>query len=107
MVKNSLVTKSVQNCRCDVLSIGRTFRLLSQAFYRCFQRIDKDKSRGNIMAEERELLREKAQELYHTARTRPGTGYEAFNTSLSKEKLYPLCGVERKSKPRGRPKRNA
>lgn len=80
---------------------------LSQALYRCFQRIDKDKSRGNITAEERELLREKAQELYRTARTRPGTGYEAFNTSLSKEKLYPLCGVERKSKPRGRPKRNA
>lgn len=80
---------------------------LTQALYRCFQRIDKDKSRGNITAEERELLREKAQELYHTARTKPGTSYEAFNTSLSKEKLYPLCGVQRKSKPRGRPKRNA
>lgn len=77
---------------------------LTQALYRCFQRIDKDKSRGNITAEERELLREKAQELYHTARTKPGTSYEAFNTSLSKEKLYPLCGVERKSRPRGRPK---
>ena len=78
---------------------------LSQALYRCFQRIDKDKSRGNIMAEERELLREKAQELYHTARTKPGTSYEAFNASLSKEKLYPLCGVHRKSNPRGRPKK--
>ncbi len=77
---------------------------LTQALYRCFQRIDKDKSRDNITAEERELLREKAQELYHTARTKPGTSYESFNTSLSKEKLYPLCGVERKSRPRGRPK---
>ena len=80
---------------------------LSQALYRCFQRIDKDKSRGNITAEERELLRERAQELYHEARTRPGTSYDAFNASLSKEKLYPLCGVQRKSRPRGRPKRNA
>ena len=79
---------------------------LSQALYRCFQRIDKDKSRGNITAKERELLHEKAQELYHTARTKPGTSYEAFNTSLSKENLYPLCGVQRKSRPRGRPKRN-
>lgn len=80
---------------------------LAQALYRCFQRIDKDRSRDVITAEERMLLREKAQELYHSARTKPGTSYEAFNTSLSKEKLYPLCGVERKSKPRGRPKRNA
>ena len=79
---------------------------LAQALYRCFQRIDKDKSRGNITAEERELLREKAQELYHTARTKPGTSYDAFDASLSAGKLYPLCGVQRKSKPRGRPKRN-
>ena len=79
---------------------------LAQALYRCFQRIDKDRSRGNITAEERTLLREKAQELYHTARTKPGTSYEAFNTSLSTEELYPLCGVQRKSRPRGRPKRN-
>lgn len=80
---------------------------LTQAFYRCFQRIDKDKSRGNITTEERELLWEKAQELYHTARTKPRTSYEAFNTSLSTERLYPLCGIQRKSKPRGRPKRKA
>ena len=79
---------------------------LSQALYRCFQRIDKDRSRGNITAEERTLLREKAKELYHTARTKPGMSYEAFNTSLSAERLYPLCGVQRKSNPRGRPKRN-
>ena len=78
---------------------------LSQALYRCFQRIDKDRSRGVITVEERKLLREKAQELYHTARTRAGTTYEAFNASLASAKLYPLCGVRRKSNPRGRPKR--
>ena len=78
---------------------------LAQALYRCYQRIDKDRSRGVITAEERTKLREKAQELYHQARTKPGTTYEAFNTSLAAERLYPRCGVERKSRPRGRPKR--
>ena len=78
---------------------------LSQALYRCFQRLDKDCSRDNITTEERLRLREKAQELYHTARTKPGISYEAFNASLSAAELYPLCGVQRKSRPRGRPKR--
>ena len=78
---------------------------LAQALYRCYQRIDKDRSRGVITAEERTKLREKAQELYHQARTKPGTTYEVFNTSLAAERLYPRCGVERKSRPRGRPKR--
>ena len=80
---------------------------LAQALYRCYQRIDKDRSRGVITAEERTKLREKAQELYHQARTKPGTTYEAFDTSLVKERLYPCCGVERKSRPRGRPKRES
>ena len=78
---------------------------LSQALYHCFQRLDKDCSRDNITTEERLRLREKAQELYHTARTKPGISYEAFNASLSAAELYPLCGVQRKSRPRGRPKR--
>ena len=80
---------------------------LAQALYRCYQRIDKDRSRGVITAEERTKLREKAQELYHQARTKPGTTYEAFDTSLAKERLYPRCGVERKRRPRGRPKRES
>lgn len=78
---------------------------LTQALYRCFQRIDKDKTRGAITAEEREVLREKAKELYHEARVTAGTTYAAFNESLSKENLYPLCGVQRRSKPRGRPRK--
>ena len=78
---------------------------LAQALYRCYQRIDKDPSRGVITAEERTKLREKAQELYHPARTKPGTTCEAFDTSLAKERLYSRCGVERKDRPRGRPKR--
>ena len=50
---------------------------LSQALYHCFQRLDKDRSRGNITAEEWLRLREKAQELYHTAvQQKPGTETE-------------------------------
>ena len=67
---------------------------LSQDLYHCYQRIDKGWSRGAITAEERKALREKAQEIYRVARTKPSMFYEAFNTSLSNKKLYPLCAVQ-------------
>ena len=67
--------------------------------------IDKDKARGIITAEEQMRLRAKAEELYHEARTQPGMPYEAFNESLATRNLYPLCGVQRKSKPVGRPRK--
>ena len=50
-------------------------------------------------------LQAKAEELYHEARTQPGMPYEAFNESLATRNLYPLCGVQRKSKPVGRPRK--
>lgn len=78
---------------------------LTQALFRCYQRIDKDKSRGNIMADEQMRLRAKAEELYHEAKTQAGMPYAAFNESLASKNLYPLCGVSRKSKPVGRPKK--
>ena len=78
---------------------------LTQALSRCYQRIDKDKARGIITAEEQMRLRAKAEELYHEARTQPGMPYEAFNESLATRNLYPLCGVQRKSKPVGRPRK--
>ena len=31
--------------------------------------------------------------------------YEVFNESLATKNLYPLCGVQRKSKPVGRPRK--
>ena len=68
---------------------------LTQALSRCYQRIDKDKARGIITAEE----------LYHEARTQPGMPYEVFNESLATRNLYPLCDVQRKSKPVGRPRK--
>lgn len=78
---------------------------LTQALSRCYQRIDKDKARGIITAEEQMRLRAKAEELYHEARTQPGMPYEAFNESLATRNLYPLCDVQRKSKPVGRPRK--
>ena len=66
---------------------------------------DKDKARGIITAEEQLRLHAKAEELYHEARTQPGMPYEAFNESLATRNLYPLCGVQRKSKPVGRPRK--
>ena len=78
---------------------------LTQALSRCYQRIDKDKARGIITAEEQLRLRAKAEELYHEARTQPGMPYEAFNESLATRNLYPLCGVQRRSKPVGRPRK--
>ena len=56
---------------------------LTQALFRCYQRIDKDKSRGNITADEQMRPRAKAEELYHEAKTQAGMPYEAFNESLA------------------------
>ena len=78
---------------------------MTQALSRCHQRIDKDKARGIITAEQQMRLRAKAEELYHEARTQPGMPYEAFNESLATRNLYPLCGVQRKSRPVGRPRK--
>jgi len=51
------------------------------------------------------ILYKKAKDPFHTAETEVDTSYEAFEQMLQSENLYPLCGVVRKSKPRGRPKR--
>lgn len=45
---------------------------LMQALFRCYQRINKEKSRGNITADEQMRLRAKAEELYHEARMQAG-----------------------------------
>ena len=77
----------------------------SQSLRRCFQRIDRDVSRGVITADDKAVLYKKARDLFHTAETEAGTSYEAFEQILQSKNLYPLCGVVRNSKPRGRPKR--
>ena len=77
----------------------------SQSLRRCRQRIDKDFTRGKISAEERERLYQKAKDLFHQAETRPGVSFDQFERSLVSENLYPLCGIQRKGKSRGRPKK--
>ena len=77
----------------------------SQSLRRCFQRIDRDVSRNVITAMDKVVLYKKAKDLFHAAETEAGTSYEAFEQMLRSENLYPLCGVVRRSKPRGRPKR--
>lgn len=77
----------------------------SQSLRRCLQRIDRDVSRGVITAEDKVVLYKKAKGLFHAAETEAGTSYETFEQMLQSKNLYPLCGVVRKSKPRGRPKR--
>lgn len=75
------------------------------ALRRCLQRITKDCSRGIITESEKTLLKAKADELYHEAKIHSGVTYEDFQKSLESKNLYPLCGVERKSKPVGHPKK--
>ena len=77
----------------------------AQSLRRCRQRIDKDFARGKISAEERERLYQKAKDLFHRAETRPGVSFDQFERSLASENLYPLCGIQRKGKSRGRPKK--
>ena len=72
---------------------------------RCLNRITQDCSRKVITEEERDLLKEKAKELYHDAKIRSGVTYEEFETSLASKNLYPLCGVKKKSNPVGHPKK--
>jgi hypothetical protein len=71
---------------------------------RCLNRITQDCSRKRITPEERDLLKAKANELYHHVKIRSGVTYEEFEKSLVSENLYPLCNVIKKSNPVGRPK---
>lgn len=77
----------------------------AQSLRRCKLRIDKDYNRANISEEEQKLLIRTAKDLYYEARTTPGISDEEFEISLQSENLYPLCGVERYSHKRGRPKK--
>lgn len=75
-----------------------------QSLHRCYLRIDKDYSRGIITAEEKEILYAKAKDLHHEAKINPEISNDDFEKSLASKNLYPLCGVVRRTKPRGRPR---
>ena len=78
----------------------------SRALVRCLDRIDRDLSRGCITEADRETLRKKANDLFTSALRNSRMTADAFDKSLQSKALYPLCGVVRKSKPRGRPKKD-
>lgn len=76
-----------------------------QALNRCFRRIDQDVSRGNITDADRETLKKEAKYLHHQAFIRSGTTNEEFEKMLKTDNLYPRCGISRKAKPVGRPRK--
>lgn len=78
---------------------------LKQSLFRCYQRLNKDVSRGNLTSEERDRLYAMAVDMHFDARQDPNISFETFEKSLATEKLCTLCGIERKSGKVGRPKK--
>ncbi len=78
---------------------------LKQALFRCYQRLNKDVSRGNLTSEERDRMYTMAVDMHFDARQDPQISFETFEKSLATEKLCTLCGIERKSGKVGRPKK--
>ena len=77
-----------------------------QALLRCYQRLNKDVSRGNLASEQRDVLYAKAEDLHHEARMNPEITFEAFDRSLATDHLCHLCNITRSVKKAGRPKKN-
>lgn len=71
-----------------------------------FERITKDMQRGIISREDARAAKDCVRDrLYDALRTQNVT-VEEFEKSIAPETLYAACGITRKSKPRGRPKRD-
>lgn len=77
-----------------------------QALLRCYQRLNKDVSRGKLTSEQRDILYAKAEDLHYEARTSPEITFEVFDTSLATENLCQLCNTTRTAGKAGRPKKN-
>ena len=71
-----------------------------------FERITKDMRRGIISREDTRAAKDYVRDrLYDALRTEDVT-VEAFEKSIAPGTLYAACGITRKAKPRGRPKRD-
>ncbi len=70
-----------------------------------FERIRKDQQRGIVTAEEARRLKDEVRDMLFDALDKADISAEDFMRSISSERLYPACGVERKSNPRGRPRK--
>ena len=78
-----------------------------QALLRCYQRLNKDVSRGNLTSGQRDMLYAKAEDLHHEARMNPEITFEAFDRSLATDHLCHLCNITRTLKKAGRPRKNS
>ena len=79
----------------------------TQSLIRCHMRIDKDYTRDIITLDEKEALYVKSKNLYNAAQKNPNMSFEKFDEQLQSCNLYPKCNVVRKTRKRGRPKKNA
>lgn len=70
-----------------------------------FNRIRKDYQRGIITEEEMRRLKDTVRDRLFDALSSPDVSNEDFERSISSQHLYPLCGVARQAKPRGRPRK--
>ena len=65
----------------------------------------KDQKRDIITAEEARRLKDTVRDMLFDALNEADVSNEDFERSISSERLYPYCGVTRKAKPRGRPRK--
>ena len=70
-------------------------------------RISKDAERGIITLEEKLKLLSEVRDMLTAAITKPGIGDDEFEQMLQSDVLYPRFGINRRTKPRGRPKKVA
>ena len=70
-----------------------------------FARIRKDYQRGAITEEEMRQLKDAVRDKLFDALSRPDISNEDFKESISSEQLYPIFGITRQAKPRGRPRK--
>ena len=78
---------------------------MKQALFRCYQRLNKDVSRKKLTSAQRDRLYALAVDLHFDARQDPNISFAEFDDSLATDNLCLLCGIERKSRKVGRPKK--
>ena len=65
----------------------------------------RDQKRDVITAEEARRLKDTVRDMLFNALNKADVSNADFERSISSERLYPYCGVTRKAKPRGRPRK--
>lgn len=71
-----------------------------------FERITKDMRREAITREEARAAKYDVRDALYDALRRSDLPLETFEQTVSSEAVYARCGIMRKAKPRGRPKKD-